>query len=787
MPREYIMRYTRPADLWNDALPLGNGRIGVMAYGHANIERLQLNEDSLWYGDFINRNNPKLKEALPEIRRLIFAGKIPEAEDLIQRYMIGAPASMRHYETMGELDIAVNELSPFDMNWLPQSDDVEDYENELDLMRGVQTVRWTRDGVRYTREVFVSHPDHVLCVRVRSSVPGAITLHAQFDRCMIYDMKVEDDRRPGKYRRGGDWAGMFLDENHTLDAVTLAARGNAGGTGFAMAVSMVTDGTVEDPYTQLHTSGASCVCLYLGAATKNREADPMAAALAAARAAKEKSFDEILARHVEDFEPMMRRCELRMGDEAGRTTDELLEAGRAPGGDPALAALYFTFGRYLIVSGGRQDSTALNLQGIWCKEFLPFWDSKYTTNINVQMNYWPVEMTNLSELHESLFDLIARVCERGKETARVMYGMRGSVTHHNTDYYGDSAPQDAYMASTSWPTGGAWLALHLWEHYRYTRDLEFLRQWQPVMREFALFFLDYLTPDGNGYLVTCPSVSPENRYLLPDGYDSPICAGPAMDNQILRELFGALIEADALLGLGDPLTAEFAAAREKLPPDQIGSRGQLLEWREEYAEMQPGMGHISHLYAAYPGYQINWLETPELLKAAGRSVDLRVEGGAGRGGWPLAWFICQYARQLDREKTGAAIAKMLVSSKTRNFFNGARVFQIDGNLGATAGIAEALMQSHTGIIHLLPALPLTWAEGEITGMIARGNVAVDIRWAEGKLVDAVLRPARTDKIALRTDLPCRIVTAEGEVAVETTAWGVTFDAAADKEYRVLPC
>lgn len=785
MKNEYILRYDRAADRWGDALPLGNGRLGAMAYGHTNIERLQLNEDSLWYGDFIDRNNPKLKEALPEIRRLVFSKQIPQAEDLIQRYMIGAPSSMRHYEMMGELDIAVNELSPFNMGWVPNSYGAEEYKNELDLMRGVQTVRWAKDGVHYTREVFISHPDHVLCVRVRSDKPGAITLNAQFDRCVIHDSFREDDRRPGKFVRGGDWGGMFLDENHTRDAATLVGRGNAGGTGFAMAVCMQSDGSIDDPYTQLYTSGATCVCLYLGAATKNREQDPVAAALSAAKAAEQKGFDELLRAHIADFEPLMRRCELYLGADDQRPTDLHIEEAREKGSDPYLAALYFMFGRYLMVAGGRADSTALNLQGIWCKDFVPAWDSKFTTNINVQMNYWPAEVCNLSELHESLFDLIRRVCERGKETARVMYGMRGSVCHHNTDYYGDCAPQDTYMASTSWPTGGAWMALHLWDHYQFTLDLDFLREWRPIMREFALFFLDFLTPDENGHLVTCPSVSPENRYILPDGYDSPICAGPAMDNQILRELFGACIESDRLLGINDPLTPEFAAAMEKLPTDQIGSKGQLLEWQEEYPEMMPGMGHISHLFGVYPGVQINWRDTPELLKAAGKSLDLRIENGAGRGGWPLAWYICQYARQLDAEKTGASIEKMVVSSKTRNFFNGLRIFQIDGNLGATAGIAEALLQSHTGIVHLLPALPKAWRTGEVTGLVARGRLCVDMKWNDGKLSTAKFTAGADETIEVRTDCPVRVCCGGAEVAAEPTAYGVKFPVVRGQVYELI--
>ena len=534
--REMRMWYRRAADAWADALPLGNGRLGAMVYGHTRVDRIQLNEDSLWYGKAMDRDNPRLKDALPAIRKHVFAGELREAEDLIQRYMLGAPYSMRHYESLGELDIGVNCLSPFSAGWAPNSEGAEDYQQSLDLMQGVHRMSWKENGTGFTRECFISHPDQVLCIRYKADRPGTLQLNIRYDRGYIFEGMVPDPRRPGKMIRAGGWGSMFLDFNHTLDASTLEAGGNAGGTVFGLAMAMDSDGAVSDSYTQLYTDGASCVSIYLAAATDNREEKPAETALAAVRQAKEKGFDALLARHVADFEPMMRRCELFLEDQSDLPTDERIAAVKEGKSDPGLAALYFTFGRYLLMAGGRQGSSALNLQGIWCKDFAPMWDSKYTTNINVQMNYWPVEICNLSELHDSLFFLIRAVCERGKKTARVMYGARGSVCHHNTDYYGDTAPQDQYMASTSWTAGGAWMAMHLWEHFLFTGDLDFLREWRPVMREFAIFFVDFLTDDGKGHLVTCPSLSPENRYILPDGYDTPICAGPAMDNQILRDL-----------------------------------------------------------------------------------------------------------------------------------------------------------------------------------------------------------------------------------------------------------
>lgn len=778
---EMKMWYGKPADSWCDALPLGNGRLGAMVYGHTKVERIQLNEDSLWYGKAMERNNPRLKDALPEIRRHVFAGKIREAEDLIQRYMLGAPYSMRHYESLGELDIGVNCLSPFSAGWAPNSQGAEDYKRELDVMRGIHRVTWTENGVRFVRECFISHPDQVMCIRYTANQPRALQINIRYDRGYIFEGMVPDPRRPGKMIRAGGWGSMFLDANHTVDENTLTASGNAGGTLFGLALAMDSDGDVSDSYTQLYTENATSVCLYLAAATDNREKDPACWAMEKVKTARAKGYNELRKRHTADFEPLMRRCVLILPDTSCAPVNERIAAVRDGMHDPGLAALYFAFGRYLMVSGGREDSAALNLQGIWCKDFAPMWDSKYTTNINIQMNYWPAEVCGLSETHESMFSLIKTVCERGKKTARIMYGARGSVCHHNTDYYGDTAPQDQYMASTSWTAGGAWMAMHLWEHFLFTRDLDFLREWRPVMREFAIFFVDFLTDDGTGHLVTCPSLSPENRYILPDGYDSPICAGPAMDNQILRDLFSACIEADKLLNTQDDWTEEFRHTMALLPEDRIGSKGQLLEWQTELPEKMPGMSHISHLYAAYPGSQINWKDTPDLMHAVRRSIDLRVENGADPGGWPLAWRICQYARQLDGNTAGRAIDQM-IGKAADSFLNGRRVFQIDGNLGATAGIAEALIQSHTGIIHLLPALPPAWTNGSVTGLAARGAVNVDMTWKDGKLTEAVLHPRLNGMLEIRADDVREVLLDDQSVPTQKTIYGFSFQALAGKEY-----
>ena len=776
-----ILYFDKPAEKWNDAIPLGNGRLGTMAYGHACIERMQLNDDSLWYGGFIDRNNYATLEQLDTVRKYVLEGKLREAEDLISRYFVGAPNTMRHYETLGELDIALNQNAPFQMGWLPNSYGVETYRAQLDMMRGVMTVIHKQKGVTYKRETFCSFDHQVICVRLTADRPKAIKLNVQLDRAAFDDKKAEDSRRPGVMTRGDKWGGMLLDENHTQDAYTLVARGHAAETGFACAVRMESDGMAENPYTQLATSEATCVCLYIAAGTSNRSETYTQDAINRAKAAEAVGFDAILTQHIADFETKMNRCVLSLGTPSAIPLDQRLQGAREGKQDANLASLYFTFGRYLLLSSARENSAATNLQGIWCKDFIPAWDSKYTVNINEQMNYWPSEVCNLSETHQSLFWLLRRMEKHGRDTARIMYGCRGAVCHHNTDFYGDSAPQDSYMASTSWVMGGAWLSLHIWDHYLYTLDLEFLKEWYPVIRSYAVFFLDYLIDDGTGELVTCPSLSPENRYITPDGFDTPICAGPAMDSQILRAVFNACIEANKLLDLHEDDVLAMGDACARLPKNKIGSRGQLLEWREDFPELTPDMGHISHLWGVYPGSEINWRDTPQLLEAAHKSLNLRCEAGAGKDGWPLAWYICEYARMLDARRTGDTIHSMLCASATRNFLNGHIIFQIDGNFGATAGIAEALLQSHTGILHLLPALPPQWHSGSITGLVAHGGCEVDMQWTQGRLQSAELRPKHSGRIEVRAD--CSSLRCCGDtVATTKTQHGLAFMADAGKQY-----
>lgn len=783
MDHSFHLRYRTPAPMWQDATPLGNGRLGAMTYGHTGLERIQLNDDSLWYGGPMDRNNASLRNKLPEIRRLILSGSIRRAEELIMQYMAGTPGCMRHYTTLGTLNLALNRRLPFCIGWIPTSEGAQDYESDLDLMTGVLTVSHTQNGVRYRREMLISHDWDVLCLRLTASVPGAINLDVMLDRVPFADAVTEDDRRPGQLVSAGGWGTVFADSIRTVDRQTLMMRGNDAATAFAAAARVLCDGQLENPDTQLLARGCQTVTLFLASSTSNRASDPAQDVLRKLNAAQAQGYEAIRAAHIADFSSYMNRCTLDLGPAPNEPTDKRLAAAAAGVNDPSLAALYFQFGRYLIVSGGRENSSALNLQGIWNMDFTPMWDSKYTININLQMNYWPVEVCNLSQLHAPLMDLLKTMREPGRETAQTMYGMRGMVCHHNTDFYGDCAPQDWYMAAMPWVTGTAWLCLHVWEHYLHTGDEAFLRDMYPVVRDAALFYEDFLI-ENDGKLITCPSISPENRYLLPNGTDTPVCAAPAMDNQILREFFAMCRRMAALLNLDADKLAVWQEIIDRLPPDQIGSQGQLLEWDREYPELTPGMGHVSHLFACFPGQSINWRDTPELMRAVAKSLQLRIAHGAGREHWPLAWYINLHARLLDRETAEREINRMIAHSTTRNLLNATFVFQIDGNLGATAGIAECLLQSHLAL-HLLPALPPSWRKGSVRGLKARGGLTVDMDWQDGRLTGAAVVPMQDGRVSVVGDE--LMVTCEGkEIGTEKTQLGFAFAAAGGKTYALRP-
>ncbi|HEK85437.1 MAG TPA: glycoside hydrolase family 95 protein [Candidatus Aminicenantes bacterium] len=788
-PRKFnpttVIWYEHPADKWENAFPVGNGRLGAMVFGKTDEERIQLNEETYWSGGPYDQTRKGGKEHLAEIQKLIFEGDYLKAHYLFGRYLMGYPVEQQKYQSLANLILSFETKG-----------DIHNYIHELDLDSAVVTTSYEQNGISYKREVFSSPIDQVIVVRIEASQPGAISFRAELRGCR--------NQAHSNYATDYFQMGSYGPDGLILTGKSADYLGVPGKIRYVSLLKAITQGgELKTNYEDLTVKGASSVTLYISAATnfvsyKDLSADPMKRAQEALEAALKKDYQTIKTEHLAAHRQLFRRVTVDFSSTENSFLPTDVRIKNYDGqNDPNLAGLVFQFGRYLLICSSRPGTQPANLQGIWNESMNPAWDSKYTTNINLEMNYWPAEVANLSECTEPLFKMIKELTDQGSEVAREHYGCRGWVFHQNTDIWRVAAPMDGpdWGAFT---TGGAWLCTHLWEHYLYTKDKDFLAEYYPVMKGNVEFFLDFLVQHPRyGWLVTNPSTSPENFPDRPGnisffdevtGSMSPgttLCAGSTIDLEILNDLFGYVAEASKILGVDEDFRKKVLEIKAKLAPLQINKKGELQEWLEDWGQKEKSHRHISPLYGLYPGNQISLLRTPQLAQGARAVLEQR---GLTGNGWSSAWKMACWARLHEPEKAMDNFLYYLKKYTFNNLFAiCSNALQVDGSFGMTAAIAEMLLQSNEGFLDFLPSLPATWSTGRINGLVARGGFEVNLEWENGKLKMAEIMSKKGDvcRIKVKPGRKLKIVGSKGPVSYKkVTRDLVEFKTRAGEKYFI---